>query len=92
MILNGKGGLTGCDLHGDCIVFTQFLTAQSDTAVCFRETIFAIVPNVFFLLLLFYCFCVVKSGGELEAHIQGVLIGGGSPRRVRGLFHCGHAY
>ncbi len=47
MILNGKGDLTGCGLHGDRIVFTQFLTAQSDTAVCFRETIFAIVTNVF---------------------------------------------
>ena len=66
----------------------------ADTAVCFRETIFAIVPNVclFLLLLLFYCFCVVKSGGGLEDHIQGVLIGGRSPRRVRTLFHCGHAY
>ncbi len=58
MILNGKGDLTGCDLHGDCIFFTQFLTAQSDTAVCFREIIFAIVPNFFFfffVVLLLLC-------------------------------------
>ena len=52
MILNGKEDLTGCGLHGDCFVFTPFLTAQSDTAVCFKETIFAIVPNEFF----FCCF------------------------------------
>ena len=55
MILNGKGDLTGCGLHGNGIVFTPFLTNQSDRAVCFKETIFAIVPNVFF------CCCFTAS-------------------------------
>ncbi len=62
----------------------------SYTAVCLKETIFAIVPSVVLLLLLFYFFSVVKSGRGLEDPIQGVLIGGGS--QVLPPFHCGHAY
>ncbi len=62
----------------------------ADTAVCFRETIFAIVPNVVAFVVVVVVLLLLCGG--LEDHIQGVLIGGRSPRRVRALFHCGHAY
>ena len=35
MTLNGKGGLTGCGLHGYSLVSVLFLTGQSNTAGCF---------------------------------------------------------
>ncbi len=83
MISNGKGDLKLAVVYMGMVLFSY-------TAVCFKETIFVIVPSVVVFLLLFYCFCVVKSGRGLEDHIQGVLIGGGS--QVLSLFHCGHAY
>ena len=67
MILNGKGDLTGWGLHGNGIVFVPFLTAQSKTAVCFKQNIFAIVP-VFFVVVLVLLYS--KSGGGLEDHIR----------------------
>ena len=46
MILNGKGDLTGCGLHGDSLA-SIVLTGQSNIAGCFINKTFLLASSVF---------------------------------------------
>ena len=50
MILNGKGGLKLAVVYMGTVLFSY-------TAVCFKETIFAIVPSVFCFVVVLLLLC-----------------------------------
>ena len=59
MILNGKGWLTGCALHGYSLVSVPFLTSQPIELAVFNKNIFACFKCISCLFVcLFYCLCI----------------------------------